>query len=115
MRRLAILFWLLFPVGAIAQTCPAIITSCPTPTYWTLTVGGAVTFQTPLPLASGGTGTASPGLIQGTNVTITGSWPNQTINASGGGGGGSTLTFGTHLTGTSYNGSSPGTLGTDAT
>jgi hypothetical protein len=36
-------------------------------------------------IANGGTGTSSPGLVAGTNVTITGSWPNQTINASGGG------------------------------
>lgn len=32
-------------------------------------------------------GTSSPGLIQGTNITITGTWPNQTINAIGGGSG----------------------------
>lgn len=37
-------------------------------------------------VAHGGSGTATPGLVSGTNVTITGSWPNQTINASGGGG-----------------------------
>lgn len=41
-----------------------------------------------LPVASGGTGTASPGLVAGSNVTISGSWPNQTINVTGGGGGG---------------------------
>jgi hypothetical protein len=35
-----------------------------------------------LPVANGGTGTATPGLIQGSNITITGSWPNQTITAS---------------------------------
>ena len=40
-----------------------------------------------LPVANGGTGTASPGLVQGTNITITGSWPNQTINATSGGSG----------------------------
>lgn len=45
-----------------------------------------------LPVANGGTGTASPGLIAGTNVTITGTWPNQTINATGGGGGVSSVT-----------------------
>ena len=39
------------------------------------------------PVANGGTGTSSPALVAGTNVTITGSWPNQTINSSGGGGG----------------------------
>lgn len=36
-----------------------------------------------LPVANGGTGTATPSLVQGTNITITGTWPNQTINASG--------------------------------
>jgi hypothetical protein len=37
-----------------------------------------------LAVASGGTGTATPSLIAGTNITsITGTWPNQTINASG--------------------------------
>ena len=39
-----------------------------------------------LPLANGGTGTATPALVAGTNVTITGTWPNQTIAASGGSG-----------------------------
>jgi hypothetical protein len=39
-----------------------------------------------VPIANGGTGTASPGLVAGTNITITGSWPNQTINSSAGGG-----------------------------
>jgi hypothetical protein len=38
-----------------------------------------------LAVARGGTGTASPGLVAGTNITITGSWPNQTINSSAGG------------------------------
>jgi hypothetical protein len=35
-----------------------------------------------LPIANGGSGTATPSLVQGTNVTITGTWPNQTIAAS---------------------------------
>jgi hypothetical protein len=39
-----------------------------------------------LPVANGGSGSASPSLIGGTNVTITGSWPNQTVTASGSGG-----------------------------
>lgn len=43
-----------------------------------------------LAIAGGGTGTSSPGLVAGTNISITGSWPNQTINSSGGGGGGIT-------------------------
>jgi hypothetical protein len=37
-----------------------------------------------LPVANGGTGTTSPALVAGTNVTISGSWPNQTINATAG-------------------------------
>jgi hypothetical protein len=32
-----------------------------------------------LGIASGGTGTATPGLVQGADITITGSWPNNTI------------------------------------
>jgi hypothetical protein len=40
-----------------------------------------------LPVANGGTGTATPALVAGTNVTITGTWPNQTINSTGGGSG----------------------------
>jgi len=42
-----------------------------------------------LPVANGGTGTTTPSLVAGTNVTISGTWPNQTINSTGGGGGGS--------------------------
>jgi hypothetical protein len=34
----------------------------------------------------GGTGTTTPALVAGTNITITGSWPNQTINSSNTGG-----------------------------
>lgn len=40
-------------------------------------------------VANGGSGTATPSLVAGTNVTVTGTWPNQTIAASGGGGGSS--------------------------
>jgi len=43
---------------------------------------GAVTLGGTLAVASGGTGTATPALVAGTNVTITGTWPNQTINSS---------------------------------
>lgn len=35
-----------------------------------------------LPVANGGTGTATPAIVAGTNVTVSGTWPNQTINAS---------------------------------
>jgi hypothetical protein len=35
-----------------------------------------------LPQANGGTGTATPSIVAGTNVTVSGVWPNQTINAA---------------------------------
>ena len=34
-----------------------------------------------LPIANGGTGTATPGIINGTNIIVTGTWPNQTVSA----------------------------------
>lgn len=40
----------------------------------------------PLAVLQGGTGTATPSLVAGTNVSITGAWPNQTVNSTGGGG-----------------------------
>jgi hypothetical protein len=42
----------------------------------------ALTLAAALPVTSGGTGTATPALVQGTNVTITGTWPNQTISSA---------------------------------
>jgi hypothetical protein len=42
----------------------------------TLTLGGI------LNVASGGTGTATPSLVAGSNITISGNWPNQTISSS---------------------------------
>ncbi len=69
--------------------------SSATATYLQQSSATATYFQKTaiIPVANGGTGTSSPGLIAGTNITsITGTWPNQTINASGGGGsGGSSL------------------------
>jgi hypothetical protein len=47
---------------------------------------GVVTLAGTLAVANGGTGTTTPSLVAGTNVSITGTWPNQTINSSGGGG-----------------------------
>lgn len=47
-----------------------------------LNLAGSGTVTGLLPVANGGTGTATPALVQGTNVTITGTWPNQTINSS---------------------------------
>ena len=60
-----------------------------------ITAAGTITLAGTLAVASGGTGTATPSLVQGTNVTITGSWPNQTINATAGGSGTVTSVGGT--------------------
>jgi hypothetical protein len=38
-----------------------------------------------LAVARGGTGTASPSLVGGSGISISGSWPNQTVTAAGGG------------------------------
>ena len=46
----------------------------------------AATLTAPLPIASGGTGTASPAIVAGSGITVTGSWPNQTVTATGTGG-----------------------------
>jgi len=53
------------------------------PTFNQNTSGTAAGLSSILAVASGGTGTATPALVQGTGVTITGSWPNQTIAALG--------------------------------
>ena len=58
-----------------------------------------------LPIANGGTGTATPNLTAGSGVTITGTWPNQTVNATGLGGtvtsvGGTGTVSGISLSGT---------------
>jgi len=36
-----------------------------------------------LPVSNGGTGTATPNLVAGNNVSVTGTWPNQTIGVNG--------------------------------
>lgn len=43
----------------------------------------------PCSIAMGCTGTATPGLVAGSNITVTGFWPNQTITSLAGGPGGS--------------------------
>ena len=56
---------------------------------------GAVTLAGILAVANGGTGTATPALVQGSNITITGTWPNQTIAAAAPGTGTVTSVAGT--------------------
>jgi hypothetical protein len=48
---------------------------------------GAVTLAGILAVANGGTGTATPAIVAGTNITVSGTWPNQTINSTASGSG----------------------------
>jgi hypothetical protein len=75
-------------VTSVAATVPAFlsVTGSPITTTGTLAIGLS---GTALPVANGGTGTTTPSIVAGTNVTVTGTWPNQTINSTGGGGGSS--------------------------
>ncbi len=67
----------------------------------TITTLGTITTGTwnggVIPILYGGTGTTTPGLIQGANITITGTWPFQTITGSAGGSGNSAWTIGNGL------------------
>ena len=55
------------------------------PTFNQNTTGTAANVTGIVAVANGGTGTATPSLVAGTNITITGSFPNQTINGSASG------------------------------
>jgi len=72
-------------------TVGANITSADVPTLNQNTTGTAANVTGIVAVANGGTGTATPSLVAGTGVTITGTFPNQTINSSGGGGGGTEI------------------------
>ena len=65
-------------------TVGANITAGDVPTLNQNTTGTAANVTGIVAVANGGTGTATPSLVAGTNVTITGTFPNQTINSSGG-------------------------------
>ena len=78
--------------SVVFSTSPTLVTPIlGTPTSATLTNATGLPLSTgvtgQLPVANGGTGTATPSIVAGTNVTVTGTWPNQTIAASGGGSG----------------------------
>lgn len=55
------------------------------PTLNQNTTGTAANVTGVVAVANGGTGTATPNLVAGTNVSISGTWPNQTINVTGSG------------------------------
>jgi hypothetical protein len=63
------------------------------PTYGAVDVSTAEVTGV-LPKVNGGNGTATPSLTAGTNVSLSGTWPNYTINATGSGGSSSIPTAG---------------------
>jgi hypothetical protein len=68
------------------------------PTLNQNTTGTAANVTGIVALANGGTGTATPSLVAGTNITVTGTFPNQTIAASGAAGAVTQIVAGTNVT-----------------
>jgi hypothetical protein len=68
------------------------------PTLNQNTTGTASNVTGIVALANGGTGTATPSLVAGTNISITGTFPNQTITASGAAGAVTQIVAGTNVT-----------------
>ena len=74
------------PNGSSGAPTFRAIVAADIPTLNQNTTGTASNVTGVVAVANGGTGTSTPGLVAGTNISITGSWPNQTIAASGGSG-----------------------------
>ena len=68
------------------------------PTLNQNTTGTAANVTGIVALANGGTGTATPSLVAGTNINITGTFPNQTITATGTAGAVTQIVAGTNVT-----------------
>ena len=74
------------PDGSAGAPTFRAIVATDVPTLNQNTTGTASNVTGIVAVANGGTGTATPALVAGTNVSITGTWPNQTINSSNPGG-----------------------------
>ena len=59
------------------------LASCTFPTLNQNTSGSAASLSAILAVASGGTGTATPATVAGTGISVSGSFPNQTITNTG--------------------------------
>jgi hypothetical protein len=109
--------------SAVFATSPTLVTpNLGTPTTLVLSSATGLPLSSGvtgiLPVANGGTATATPALVQGTGVTITGTWPNQTISATGTGGTVTAVSVvsANGLAGTSSGGATPAlTLSTSVT
>jgi hypothetical protein len=85
-------------VSSLNTLTGAVVVTSPNGTISVGTSGSDVTLDVtaPLPVAYGGTGTTSPALVAGSGISITGSWPDQTITASGSAPSFSNITSGTN-------------------
>ena len=79
-------YFLAAPNGSAGVPTFRAVVATDIPTLNQNTTGTASNVTGIVAVANGGSGTATPALVAGTNVTITGSWPNQTINSSNPGG-----------------------------
>lgn len=79
-------YFLAAPNGSAGAPTFRAVVAADIPTLNQNTTGTASNVTGIVAVANGGSGTATPALVAGTNVTITGSWPNQTINSSNPGG-----------------------------
>ena len=77
---------LVTPILGVPQSGDFSIGTFTWPTFNQNTTGTASNVTGIVAVANGGTGTVTPALVAGTNVSITGTWPNQTINSSNPGG-----------------------------
>jgi hypothetical protein len=68
------------------------ITAADVPTLNQNTTGTAANITGVASVVNGGTGTTTPSIVAGSNVTVSGTWPNQTISSTASGGGGGTVT-----------------------
>jgi hypothetical protein len=75
---------LLFPVLAFSQSIPggAVVQGQTlTPQLWNTSMAAKMDYGV-VPLSLGGNGTATPSLTAGSNITLTGTWPNYTISGN---------------------------------
>jgi len=80
-------FVLAAPNGTAGVPTFRAVVAADIPTLNQNTTGTAANVTGIVAVANGGTGTATPALVAGTNITITGSFPNQTINSTASGSG----------------------------
>ena len=103
--------------SVVLNTSPTLVTpALGTPASGVLTNATGLPLTTAvtgiLPVANGGSGTATPAIVAGTNVTVSGTWPNQTVNATASGSGTVTSVSATAGTGIAITGSPITTAGT---